>query len=281
MVEPQVVVTGARGFLGSAVVAWLRNAGVNVVTVSRSVAGADVQVADYRDAPKGDVLIHLAEDNDIARVNERGDGYVEDMLATLAHLLGLGYRRVLYASSAVLYGDFDTKAHSEEDPIRIHNAYTRLKQASEAMTLAGGVHAAVRLSNLYGPGMSPGNVISAILDQVGKTGPLVVRDDTSVRDFLWVEDAASAMGRIALGKDAGLYNLGTGLGTSVRSLAESVLALTGESQRQILATARARTPSTLVVDSGKAAAVWGWRPATELASGLRRLLIARGALAPS
>jgi nucleoside-diphosphate-sugar epimerase len=139
------------------------------------------------------------------------------------------------------------------------------------MVLAAG-GAAVRLANLYGPGMAANNVLSDVLQQLGGAGPVRIRDAAPVRDFLWVGDAAAGLAAVALGEPAGIYNLGSEHGTSIGELVRLLLEAAEEEGREIVATAPADRPSTLVLDIAATEAAFGWRPQTSLASGLRMLL---------
>lgn len=267
----RIVVTGASGFLGRALMRKLDHTCIEVVGVSRHASPGLVQVESYADAPSGDVLIHLAEacDRHLAEVN--GTSYEQAALGTLESLLGKGFDRIVYTSSAALYGDERELLCRVGDPLRIVDTYTRLKYASEQAVL-GRKGVVARLVNLYGPGMSGDNVLSAILKQVPLNGPVRVRDATPVRDFLWVEDAAQALALMAMGKVAGIFNVGTGLGTSIFELARTVLNAEGQTERLVESEYQGSKRSHLVVDIAQTAAEFGWRSTTTLPEGIKILV---------
>ena len=89
-----VVVTGASGFLGRAVVAALRQRAVKVQPVSRQSLPDTIQVRHYSEAPRGDVLIHLAEESDRSKVAMLGAEYADEIAATAEALLDGRYQRV-------------------------------------------------------------------------------------------------------------------------------------------------------------------------------------------
>ena len=97
----------------------------------------------------------------------------------------------------MLYGDTDIYAHRPNDPIQSNDAYTRVKRQSEMAVLKLPTGIVVRPANIYGPGMSKNNVMSAILQQIPGIGKLEVRIQP-VRDFIWVEDAAEGIVALAL-----------------------------------------------------------------------------------
>lgn len=267
----RIVVTGASGFLGRALMRKLTCDGVEVVGVSRHGWPGFVHVTRYADTPVGDVLVHLAEASDRRWAEARGDYYEQASLKTLESLLGKGFDRVVYASSAVLYGDQSEALQRVGDPVHIVDTYTRLKYASEQAVLERkGVVA--RLVNLYGPCMAEGNVLSAMLKQVPLDGPVRVLDVTPVRDFLWVDDAAEALAIMSLGKTFGTFNVGTGLGTSILKLAHIVLDAAGQTGRTVESVYQGTRRSQLVVDIAQTTAEIGWRPSTSLPKGIETLV---------
>jgi UDP-glucose 4-epimerase len=278
MQQLKVVITGASGFLGGCVQRKLAaQKNVEVIAVTRRDIHGWCSVPDYSQSPIGDVLIHLAEDNDRARVAVAAQAYEEKVQATLAALLEKGYRRVVYASSAVLYGDADMQAHFPDDPVRIDDAYTHVKRLSELAVLKLPSGIVVRLANIYGPGMSKNNVMSAILRQLSGEGVLEVMDTSPVRDFIWVEDAAEGIVALALnlaenGSERGLYNLGTGVGTSIGALASMALKLARKPDRPVKSIQLPDRPSSLILDFSDTTTACGWRPTTTLLQGLTQLL---------
>jgi nucleoside-diphosphate-sugar epimerase len=266
-----VVVTGASGFLGSALVRHLRAVGMDVRPVSRRPVTGGVRVDDYTQAPAGDILVHLAETNDRRLANEGGVGYQRQADETLSALLHKGYSHIIYGSSAVLYGDGSAAQHRTEDPVQVVDIYTRIKRQSEQAVLARkGIVA--RLVNVYGRGMAGGTVLTTILEQIPGHGPLKVMDTSPVRDFIWVEDAASALAAMVQGTATGVYNVGSGTGISIGEMARLALGLAGEADREVVATRPGHRPSSLIVDISRTEAALGWRPTMALEGGLAAML---------
>jgi UDP-glucose 4-epimerase len=268
----RVIVTGASGFLGSAVFRRLIEAGLDGVAVSRKKAPGLLQVERYADSTVGDVLIHLAEINDRAQANQLSTEYEQEASSTICALLEKGYGKVIYASSSVLYGDGVSTAHLETDPVSAIDAYTRVKLASEQSVLScgGGV---VRLANIYGPGMAAENVLSHLLGQLDQDAPITLQNTSPVRDFIWVEDAAEAIVKMVTGRAQGVFNVGTGIGTSIGELARMLLEEVKQPQRQIVSLQTATMPSCIVLDIAKAKQDLHWQPSVLLNEGLRRLVI--------
>jgi nucleoside-diphosphate-sugar epimerase len=277
--EPlKVVITGASGFLGGCVLrALAAQQHVEAIAVTRKEIPGWHKVRDYSQSPEGDILIHLAEDGDRARVAKSGLAYEEEVLSTLDALLAKGYRKVIYASSGVLYGDADIQAHFSNDPIRTDDAYALVKRQSELAVLKLQSGIVVRLANIYGPGMSKNNVMSTILRQIPGEGALEVMVTSPVRDFIWVEDAAEGIVALALNKvkdgvESGLYNLGTGVGTSIGALASLALEIAGQPDRPVQAKYSPGQQSSIILNFSETTSACGWRPKTSLRQGLARML---------
>ena len=259
----RVVITGATGFLGRHLVSQLSGR-FELVPVSRRQHADMVQVASYANVPDGDLLIHLAEEPDRAVASRAGDAYAKASTGLARALSRRFTDRMIYASSGVVYGDAGDAPFCVSDPLVSADEYTRAKILGEAAVLEEG-GTVVRLANLFGPGMSKGNVMSDILRQIPGEGPLLVRDDTPVRDFLAVDDAARFFTLLAGSRIHGVLNVGSGVGTRIRALAETALALCGEIGREIVATRPALRPSVNVLNVEETAKVLGWAPSRSLA----------------
>ena len=266
-----VVVTGASGFIGRSVVNELAGRRVPHLAVRRSGIGNTQRLASYRDSPAGKVLIHLAEESRVDAIDAKSAQEQEEVLAAL---IAKGFSRIVYASSAAVYGDASRDPRRPGDATIAANAYLAGKLACERRVLtAGGV--VVRLANVYGPMMHATTVMAEILRQVPIRGPVLVRDLAPVRDFLWIEDAARGVVDIALGAGRGVFNLGNGIGASIADLARLVVNTAGQEGRELKATAASGRASTLVLDIALTQETFGWRPETTLADGIRRMIAAR------
>ncbi len=270
----KIVVTGASGFVGQAVVRELLSRDADVLGVCRRRVDSNlplISVSDYSDTPGGDVLIHLAQDGAPIVAQATRTAYQIQVLNTLKDLTKKGFGRVIYGSSAQVYGDKKIYPRNPSESVSPGNMYARTKLACEKL-IQGPRGVAVRMANLYGPGMASNNVISDILKQIPEKNPLQVKDDSPVRDFLWIEDAACGLVDIALASCSGIFNLGSGKGVSIGELLCRVLSLAGQSNRQIQVLQPAKETSSLVLDISLTTKTFGWVPRVELAEGLRLLI---------
>jgi UDP-glucose 4-epimerase len=262
-----VVVTGASGFVGQALLNWLRHEGVPVTGVTRRRWPGLATVADYVDTPvtEGAVLVHLAQGGDPSAQ------FDESAIALCRAISARRWRHIVYASSAIVYGDEKEYPRRPEESVSAVSGYARVKIACEEIFgEAGGT--SLRLANLYGPGMEKNTVIADILRQIPGQGPLIVRDPAPVRDFLWIEDAARCLAAACVVMPGGIFNAGNGRGVAVGDIARIALALAGEDTRLVIAENATGRASNLVLDIDKTRSGLNWSPEIDLHAGLALLL---------
>jgi len=254
---PLIVVTGASGFLARAIFTQLTALGLPFIGVSRRGGPGLHQVADYSDTPVGDVLIHLAEESDRAKANLLGEAYIEYASGVVEKLLNQT-PTFLYASSGLVYGDVGKTPFGRKAAVESTDVYSRSKIRNEALVLSAD-GTVLRLSNLFGVGMSTCNVVFDIAKQLGRTDPLVVRDDGPVRDFLSVNQAVNAIVLLAQSPQLGIFNIGSGFGVSIRELVLLALRAVKQQNREILVThpTGRRSVNILDIPDTRSSLVWG------------------------
>jgi UDP-glucose 4-epimerase len=149
-----------------------------------------------------------------------------------------GVRRLVYSSSASVYGDAVQEPMTEDHPFNNKNFYGATKIAGEAMLRAyhhryGLNFVGLRYMNVYGPRQDYQGayiaVIMKMLDAIERgEGPTILGDGSEAFDFIAVEDCGLA-NVCAMNADVvdRFYNVGTGTRTSLMELAELILELTG------------------------------------------------------
>lgn len=149
-----------------------------------------------------------------------------------------GVKRLVYSSSASVYGDAVEEPMTEDHPFNNKNFYGATKICGEAMLRAfhhryGLDYVGLRYMNVYGPRADYQGayiaVIMKMLDAIDKgDGPTIMGDGSEAFDFVAVEDCALANIK-AMQADTTdrFYNVGTGIRTSLKELAEKIVKLTG------------------------------------------------------
>jgi UDP-glucose 4-epimerase len=198
-------------------------------------------------------------------------------------------KRLVYSSSASVYGDAVTEPMDEDHPFNNKNFYGATKIAGEAMLRAyhhryGLDYVGLRYMNVYGPRQDYRGayiaVIMKMLDAIDRgESPTVLGDGSEAFDFVAVEDCALANVRAMQGDTSDrFYNVGTGKRTSLKELAELLLQLTGSNQPIRY---EPRSAATLVRnrigDPRRASDEIGFSAEIELRGGLERLIAWRSA----
>jgi UDP-glucose 4-epimerase len=195
-----------------------------------------------------------------------------------------GVKRLVYSSSASVYGDAAYEPMDEDHPFNNKNFYGATKIAGEAMLRAyhnryGLDYVGLRYMNVYGPRQDYHGVYIAVimkmLDALDRgERPTILGDGSEAFDFIAVEDCALANIAAMKAKTSDrFYNVGTGQRTSLRELAEALIELTSSDQQIQYA---ARSTATLVRNRigcpKRAAAEIGFTAKIGLTEGLQRLI---------
>lgn len=258
------VVIGGAGLIGSHTVEELLREDVDEVLVyDNFVRGTRENLADALTDPRCSVYEHGGDicQTDVLRAALEGaDGVFHFAALWLLHCqefpraafdvnvrgafnvfeacIDAGVERLVFSSSASVYGDAVEEPMTEEHPHNFENFYGATKVAGEAMVRAlhkryGLNYVGLRYMNVYGPRQDYRGayiaVIMKMLDAIDRGEPLVVYGDGSqAYDFVYVGDCAHANVCAMKAETVDrFYNVGTGLRTSVKELAEMVLELSG------------------------------------------------------
>jgi UDP-glucose 4-epimerase len=200
-----------------------------------------------------------------------------------------GVKRLVYSSSASVYGDAVTEPMTEDHPFNNQNFYGATKICGEAMLRAFHHryeldYVGLRYMNVYGPRQDYRGayiaVIMKMLDAIDRgESPTILGDGSEAFDFVAVEDCALANVRAMQAETSDrFYNVGTGTRTSLKELAELLLQLTGSNQPIRYAP---RSTATLVRNRigspDRAAAEIGFSAEIGLREGLEKLIAWRAA----
>jgi UDP-glucose 4-epimerase len=192
-------------------------------------------------------------------------------------------KRLVYSSSASVYGDAVEEPMTEDHPFNFENFYGATKVAGEAFLRS--LHAryglpfvGLRYMNVYGSRQDYHGayiaVIMKMLDSIDRGEPLVIYGDGSqAYDFVYVTDCAAA-NVLAMKADTvnEFYNVGHGSRTSVKELAETILEVTGADVGIRYEPGGLTFVKNRIGSTAKAEADLGFRAQVELEDGLRSLI---------
>jgi UDP-glucose 4-epimerase len=297
------LVTGGAGYIGSHVVAALLDAGLPVVVVDDLSTGREEFVPPGAELLRGSILdrellldalerhavtgvVHVAGFKYAGVSVERPLHTYEQNVTGTTVLLGAmrdrGVSRIVFSSSASVYGTPDVDLVTESTPTSPESPYGESKLVGEWLLADEGrarglAHVSLRYFNVVGSGLpyvydvSPHNLFPLVFDALlaGATptingGDYPTPDGTCVRDYVHVADVAAAHVAAARRLEAGgpldaAYNLGSGTGSSVSEIMRTIAEVTGIRFTPLLAPRRAGDPARIVASGDAAARDLGWR----------------------
>ena len=262
----KVLVIGGAGFIGSFVISELLKEDVKEVIIYDNFArgkmfnieeslkdprcsvyptGGDIRELDIlNDAMNGvDYVFHLSamwllHCKDYPRT--AFDVNIAGTFNVLEACVKNNVKKLIYSSSASVYGDALEVPMTEEHPFNNKNFYGATKIAGEAMCTAfndryGLEVIGLRYMNVYGPGQDQhaaySGVVPIMLNKIAANeAPTINGDGSQAYDFVYVEDVArSNIDALKSNTKIGFYNVGTEIQTSIKELCDTILKLKNSS----------------------------------------------------
>ncbi len=297
------LITGAAGFLGTALANYLAREGHQVRGLDDLSTGDPQSLSpdvhfnrgDVNDRPKlwtllqdVDCVYHLA-----ARVSvpesalyprEYNAVNVGGTVSLMEAMRDVGVRRVVLASSGAIYGEQVEQPLREDMTPSPRSPYAVSKLAAEFYvrtigTLWGIETVSLRVFNAYGPGqhLPPSHppVVPYFLKQAQRGGSLVVHSDgEQTRDYVYVDDVVSALVSAATAPNLNglVINVGSGRETTVRELVGLVISVTGSEADVVYNPKTSGGVSRMCADIRLAQEKLAYRPSVKLEEGLRLTL---------
>ncbi len=302
-----ILVTGGAGYIGSHTVLALAAAGFTPVVFDNLSTGHEQAVPKGVTLVRGDIhdidfvaetlrrydiagVIHFAASSLVGESMENPAKYYENNVeGTLHLLLGLqkaGVSKIVFSSTAAVYGEPEKTPIEEDFPHNPTNVYGRTKLVIEHMlsdfSAAYGLrYVALRYFNAAGA--AEGGAIGEDHNPETHLIPLILKaaqgvrdhvavygtdyptkDGTCIRDYIHVTDLADAhvlaMRYLLDGGESDVFNLGSENGFSVREMIETAKAVTGVDFKVTEEARRAGDPAVLIASSTKCKKILGWHP---------------------
>ena len=303
------LVTGGAGYIGSHTVRLLTSQGRDVVVLDSLELGdrsripgvpfVEADIADERAIEKAcrkygvQDVIHFAAYKAVGESMEQPLRYYNNNVAgsiALVHaLLANGVERIVFSSSAAVYGNPDHVPVNEDAPLRPESVYAETKVHVERFLTScnaiGLRSVSLRYFNAAGASADSSigenwdmsqNLIPLVMKAIlGASGPVRVfgndyptPDGTCLRDYIHVEDLAQAhineLDYLATGGKSMACNVGTGQASSVLDVLRMAEEVSGRSVPHEIAARRPGDPTTVFADPTLVRAVLGWRATHDL-----------------
>ena len=293
-------ITGGAGFIGSNLAEALAD-GNEVVVVDdlsagrrENLAGLDVELVEgsildlallrgafegcacvFHEAAVASVQRSVEDPIQTSRVG------VEGTLNVLVAARDVGAEKVVFASSAAVYGDSPLLPKREDMRPEPKSPYAVSKLAGEGFSLAfnevyGMRNVVLRYFNVYGPRQDPASEYAAVIPKfvsayLAGRAPVIFGDGVQTRDFVYVKDVVRANILASEASVSGVYNIASGTRTSLNELSGLVKKITGSKVEAAYSEAKAGDIRDSVADVKRAKKI-GFSPSYSMEDGLREAI---------
>jgi UDP-glucose-4-epimerase GalE len=302
---PKILVTGGAGYIGSSTAYVLKQRGFEVVVVDDLSRGYEHNVrdvpfhklniaetrgmADLLRSERVDAVIHFAAYISVGESTRKPELYFANNTAgsvsLFSAMIEAGVKRLVFSSTAAVYGMPDVIPIPEESPFAPVNPYGESKVMVEK--ILGWLDQfrefrsiALRYFNACGADPNSGlgeehepetHLIPLLFKAVESGKPVTIfgddydtPDGTCIRDYIHVSDLADAhvlaLEKLLAGGSSDAFNVGTGTGQSVLEVVRATEEVTGKKVPREIGPRRAGDPPELVANSDKLRRVLGWKP---------------------
>lgn len=299
-----VLVTGGAGFIGSHLTKVLVSLGYSVRVLDNLITGSlknlegvpvemiEGDLADWETvklAVQGcEIIFHQAALVSVPKsIEDPALNHTSNITGTF-HVFEAArqanVRRVVYASSAAVYGDLPSLPKRETDPVHPKTPYAMAKRTSELMAMAYQSSydlelVGLRYMNVYGPRQDPSSPYSGVLsifcqNALAAKPVLIYGDGEQTRDFVYVTDVVkgnllAATADLSQFDYPAIFNVGVGKQTSLNQIVELLEQIIGRPVEKNYRSARAGDIKHSVGDIGLAQHYLNFQPETAISDGLK------------
>jgi len=305
----KILVTGGKGFIGSKIVEMLSNDGHKITVVDNldtygimtkkelenlnkwrtrnwNIENISMIQGDVLDRlvclkafkSRPDIVIHLATYPRAKIVDNDPIVGIPKVINTTTNLLWhsekFNVKKFVYISSSMVYGDF-VDGMKEDGNTKPKNIYGEAKLTGERMVKLfakrdGLNYNIIRPSGVYGPGDMPDRVVSKFFAKAMNNETITLHNGANKVDFTYRQDAATGIIQAALSSVANVsFNITAGHATSLRTLAEMIIEITGSKSELEDIGNHKLYPMRGTLDIGRAKDLLGYEPKFTLEQGLK------------
>lgn len=295
----RLVILGGLGFIGQNLLRKLSEQNDFALTVfdsklpafEEAISGVTYLKGDFSDSEamdhalrNKDTIVHLISTSVPATESNSENEIKHNVIPSVVlfeKAVKYGVKQVIFLSSGgTIYGNQAEKRNSEEQEAAPLNSYGLQKlMIEEALKFMGRTsnldYRIIRLANPYGPGQNPEGplgLVTKLVYRALKNQPITIFGDGSiVRDFIYIDDAIQGIIDIMrLGDEQSIYNLGTGKGTSINEVLETLQAYVPKMIKIDRVDGRAIDAMYSVLDNSKFLKISSLKSFTTLYEGIER-----------
>lgn len=279
------LITGGEGFIGGKIVQETGGVSYDIKSgkdiLDKNLLEKSVQETGGDAGAKGiKGIFHCAAKISVPESVSKPEEYYRNNVEGMRNVVEAAESagaKIIFSSSAAVYGETSTTVN-EDSPLNAKSPYAENKIDGEKMLRGTSLpHIALRYFNVYGPGQSPqyaGVITAFILNALAGKDLTIFGDGNQVRDFVFVSDIvrANILAMNHPNEAFEFFNIGSGTETTIKKLAETIIALTGSKSK---ITYEAPRPGDIIysrADVSKAEKVLKWKASVTLEDGLRETI---------
>lgn len=287
-----IIITGANGFIGSHLAEGLSKNHHVIAIVNKKtdfLNGLNVEVIEWditskkviKGLPEIDIVYHLASLTDMKKFHGNvsyGKKVNVDGTENVIKCIGNTAKKFVYLSTLGVYGNAKHFPVSELEHPAPLEPYAMSKLEAENLTAAlcqqyGLNFVIARLFNCYGERQKHNSLIPSLIIQTLNSNEVHIGNMKPTRDFIYVRDAVSALELLGKQKCTGIYNVGTGIETSIAELMSKIIKTSGKKIKIIQDSSKFKEESIEVLRSCADISkirVLGWSPKSLLMEGIAK-----------
>lgn len=291
-----ILITGASGFIGSNLVKRLVDDGHKLFCISHSDINTNDSVTNYignfqdknllnEILPQVEMVIHLAcssvPENSILFPDQDVQNNVLGSLELLTQMKNHQVRKIIYVSSGgVVYGNAEIVPTTESEKLNPISSYgiTKMLVEQNIILLAENFnidYCVFRISNAYGNGqhqIKNQGIINIWMNNIKDDKPIkLIEGGHQIRDYIHINDIVNAFKITIKNNITGIYNISTGVGTSLNQLKDRMEDIVGKKAHIEQIPNRKFDVEVNCLSSDKFSKISGWKANISIDEGLRNL----------
>jgi len=284
----RIFVTGERGFIGSNLIKKFQKSGINVINYQNNYNNIKSRInilerEELEQIENVDAIIHLASKTSIPdSINNPYETYHTNIVGTL-NILDFARERdikKIINISTYVYGKPEYLPIDEKHPINPHSPYNKSKILAENLcenySKDFGIHiVTLRPFYIYGPSSNPLSFIPLIIQQIKKDGEVLLSQENTKRDFLFVDDFIELILKILnnFPKGYNVFNVGSGKSNSLEEIIRIIEKIMNTKINiHYDKSIRPNDIIEMVADITQITKIFDWKPQIDIENGLGFIL---------